>query len=206
MRNIFLAILITQISLISFAQTNKDTIKEVLTVANSGLAGYLKKIPQGEESYYGFKSRNEFSLVQFGNPYHVYALKNEFYTVNKVEDKDYFLHTEEWRVPVKVNGEYRVLLTIAKMKGKWTAVSFGSAMLAKELFDFEQKHPVSQNGILLTVYKPVCDFILFPSDGNTTVLKAFPVTSAVAAFGISNKNITEFSLENVLKMIKSKTN
>ena len=171
--------LILPILIGSNARAQSAEAQDVLTAAVAGINHFLEKIPQGEESFYGFQGRDEFSKVQPGNPYRIYTLNNEFYSTNNIENKNYITPTDQWIVPLKVNEKYRVLLTIAKMDGAWKAVNFGAAMLATELYEFENKHPLNnKNGMLLNVFEPLCDLVLYLNDENNSVLKAYPVSSA----------------------------
>lgn len=203
-----LLITLATVGLAALSQ-NSDQISEldeILAAANAGKDHFLGIIPIGEESFYGFNTRDEFSLVQLGNPYKVVALDYNFYGDNIIKEKNYIMEINEWIIPLKINDDYRVLLTISKMSGVWKTVNIGSARLAKELDEFESKHSLSdENLMLLYVYKPYCNFILFYPESNTSVLKAFPVNSAVIAFEIPNTDIFEDSLDNTLEMIKNKT-
>ncbi len=107
-----------------FAQ---DTdVNTVIAVANKSIKSYLEKIPAGNEKGYGFDNRQEFEIVKTGNPYHVFTLSNDFFKDDKLPtEKNYLVAVNEWRVPITVNGQYRALLTIAKVKGIWKAVNFG---------------------------------------------------------------------------------
>src|SRR3989442_72707 len=108
-----------------FSQEN--ILQNVLDAAHYGLSDYLNKIPNGEESKYGFNNREEFSLAQCGKPYEIFSLTKEFFSDENLADKrNYLVSTGEWRIAVTMKGENRVILTVAKMNGAWEVVCLGS--------------------------------------------------------------------------------
>ena len=115
---LILTIFITLIVLYTFAQNDSITVKEIIKVGNAGMKNYLEKIPVGNESLYGFNNRYEFENAVLSKPYQVVTVNKEFFNDNDITDKNYLMPTNEWRVPITLNGEYRVLLTVAKMNGE----------------------------------------------------------------------------------------
>jgi len=179
--------------------------KEISKAANSGYHEYLEKIPQGRESLYGFKNRDEFSLAKIGKPYQIFLLTKEFYTIPIINNDNYIVASDEWRVAVTVNNEYRAMVTVAKMNGIWEVVGIGAAGLASDLGVFEKQHPSQvQYGRILRVLQLDCEFLLTKSESVQPNFKTWFLRSADIAFDQSQDNNTSYSLEQVLLMVKDK--
>jgi hypothetical protein len=194
---LFLVILISFSSLFSYAQGDK--VKIFLDAASAGFKEYLEKIPNGQEPFYGFNNRNEFALAKIGKPYQIFTLSKDFFADTNLSDKEnYLVATEEWRVSINVNGESRILLTVAKMNGVYQTVGIGASALAKELGEFEKKYSSPNlEGKLLRVYQLECDLFI------TSAFKVYPLTSAQIALGKTNKNMSSYSLLQALLVIKN---
>jgi hypothetical protein len=179
--------------------------KEISDAANSGYHQYLEKIPRGRESLYGFKNRDEFALAKIGKPYQIFLLTKEFYTVPIINNDNYLVPSDEWRVAVTVNNEYRVMVTVAKMNGRWETVGIGAAGLANDLGVFEKQHPSSARyGRILRVLQLDCEFLLIPPDPLQSGFKTYFLRSADIAFDQSQDDNTSYSLQQVLLMVKDK--
>jgi hypothetical protein len=183
-----------------FAQ---DVEKKVLKAAKSGYREYLNKIPQGQERNFGFRSRTEFNKVTIGKPYRVVTLKNEFFTGKIDPARNYLAATDEFRIPLLVNNDYRVLITIVKMNGAWQVVNIGSSGMASELGILERKHPSpSRSGLIMCVYRASCDFFLSSPDNSLANPTAYPFESAVLGLSIKDKNLP-LSVNQLLPQIKA---
>ncbi len=185
----------------SYAQS--DDLQNVIAAANSGLQEWLQKIPEGKESLYGFRNRNDFATATIGRPYEIKTLNSLFFSDAKLTEKNYLISTGEWRVPILVNGEYHSLLTIGKMNDRWVAVGLGAAGLAQELGAFEKNYPsFNQKGILLRVHQLKCDFILFALNNSQSFNTVYPLKSAAMAMYESMKTNSSFPLSQALSLIK----
>lgn len=177
-------------------------LTEVNKAADAGISHFLDLIPVGEESHYGFKNRNEFTLVEFGTQYKVITLNKSFYTETFEKNKSYFQDANEWIIPIKVKDEYRALLTISKMDGIWKAVNFGSTGLANEFANFELLHPqLDGYGTMLSVHNPLCDFMLYYSKRISPDFIFFPLASAQMALEMTEKTLDIYSLEKLYDLI-----
>lgn len=110
----------------------------------------LNLIPRDEEEKYGFKSREEFKKAVLGIAYQEYSLNEG-------------APTGFWRVPVMVDGENKVLLSLSKKSGKWASTGFGAARLAREL-GFYERHFTAQKpswGRIVRDDEMTCDYIQF---------------------------------------------
>lgn len=134
--------------------------QSVIAAARQHVSHFLERIPAGQESLYGFKSRDEFRMVVIGNPYRMAKLNDNFYAEKKPTGNSYITASDEWRVPVSVNGEDRTLLTVIKTADSYQVVDFGGVQLAKELQEFRTAHPGNPGNFLLRVYSYPMDFFV----------------------------------------------
>jgi len=90
--------------------------------AERNLQLVLEKIPANDEISFGFNNREEFKIAVLGEPLEFiwYASTND--TSSKV-----------WRVPIVVNGEYRALLNVQKVKNNYKVTDFGASVLAVDI-------------------------------------------------------------------------
>jgi hypothetical protein len=182
--------------------TRETMIKEAM----DELQVWLKKIPGGNESGYGFTNRDEFSLATLGKHYEVFTLTNDFFKEEIQPGKNYLETTGEWRIPVMVNQENRAIITIFKKKNKWEIVELGARVLAKELQEFDRYPELAKNDVLrlLRVYQLQSDFLFADdpslSSGEITV---FPMHSAfINIEKIREGTKIKFGLNELLPCIK----
>ena len=177
---------------IVFAQSVCTAESEIIQIAKNSLPVFLEKIPIGLEEQYGFKSRKEFVTATVGKPFQVFSLSPVFWGDEKLSPQQLIQPLTEWRIPVIVNGEYRALLTVAKMNDDWKVVDFGAAGLAKELEAFGGKNMVMGNEvhcILLRIFQLQCDFVIIKNyDEELSSQKIFPLQSA--------RNISQINFED----------
>lgn len=180
-----------------------NDVRDVLEISREGYRNYLEKIPKGREALYGFKNREEFSIAEIGKVYEIFTLNKYFFSSNSLSGRDYLMPVGEWRVVITVKGEGRILLTIAKPKLSWEIVGLGAMGLVRELQEFERKYPSDdQVGLLLKVYQLSSNFILFPSNSQSSNFNVYPLATAKAVLGISDA--LEFTLQDALLLIKDK--
>ena len=185
-----LLLILLCLPMISFAQLNVIT-----KVADKELKSYLQKIPYGQEHFFGFENRNEFSQSKIGVPVEVLTLSENFFDDEKIlKDKNYFISTGNWRVPVIVNNKYKALLTVSTENNKWRIVKIGAKGLATELDRFKQNHPSNTDIKILRVFQLKGDFIL------TSNNSIYPLTSASKGLLVDVNN--SYSIHNILSLIK----
>jgi hypothetical protein len=208
MKKLFAILIMLFAAIVIRAQ--EENVQEIIDTANSGYMSYLELIPTGQESFYGFKSRDEFAMTKIGKPYQIFTLSQDFFSDASLADsKNYLVPTKEWRIPVMVNGENRTLVTVAIMNGKYAVVGIGGTGLSKELEELEKNYPTAnQEGKLLRVYQLECDFLLLPSDKSSSDINAYPMTSAKMAFYKADNKMTApfYSLFQTLLLIKNNIN
>lgn len=170
---VFLFFFTFQNLVLALPTNEKDT---VLKAARNELMQTLNQIPAGFESQYGFKNREEFNSASLNSILKVYFINS------KSSDKELqILTSNEYRIPVIINNEYRALLTVSKIDGDWHIVDFGAVALAKEIENYYNIVPsvIENEVIFLRIYGINCDFITSKkADENFDTCKFYPLQSA----------------------------
>ena len=143
--------------------SSEATRGDIAQAAVKQLPQWLDKIPSGQEQYYGFAEREEFSLATIGTPVHTFYFADEMAGDAPNHSTEKLAPSYEWRVPVAVNNEYRALVTVAPVDGEWKIVDIGAAGLAREL----GSHKTGHQNILLRSFKAKSDFLVIPSGDQT---------------------------------------
>lgn len=136
-----------------------DAIR-VRSVAAVGLRAFLERVPAGREHAYGFVARHEFNEAEVGEPYRVFML-NEEEVLHDLPPA--LVPLDEWRVPVLVRGDVRVLLTVGMVGGEWRVVELGARELARELAALELRHAAAPRVVrrgILRLFRLPCDVLL----------------------------------------------
>jgi len=193
-----------------FAYSQDMQFEEILKVAKVGYMNYLNKIPFGHETKYGFNNREEFEIVDFGKPYRIISLNNDFFNepeLSKENFHDYFFYTDEWCVPLSIDKDYRILLNVSKMNGEWKTVGIGSAPLAREIGGMEKQIGITeQYGIIFRIYQLKSDFLLCFPDDSSPEFFAYPLESAKISLGKNGKSVIPNSIHQLLPLIKNQIN
>ena len=153
---------------VSAADTESDAAfsdDSVSAAARRSLVLFLDKIPPGRESRYGFFDRYEFTRAIIGVPMRVYTADPDSADEVSGNGPDSPKVTNEWRVPVLVDGESRALLTVSVTDGALTATELGAAGLSRELGEFKKKYPARRSA-LLRLHTLQCDFIINDRTGS----------------------------------------
>jgi hypothetical protein len=150
----------------------------VQKVAQSQLMELLNAIPVGAEENYGFNSREEFAEAKLTTPYEMFS----------TDGTGTVAALEEWRVPVVVGDDFRMLIDVRKSGSTYAAVGIGAAQLASELGQVERATATgsvaqpSQNKSILRAFKQTADFVVYDLDPrqpqNKGQLKIMPLKSA----------------------------
>ena len=118
---------------------------EVARAAEEGLPDMLGKIPPGAWSEYGFASGEELSEAAPGVPLPLFTITPA--ALNSYQPGDpadsLLSETTLWYVPVRVKESVRSFLVVDRMEGRWQAVSFGYAPLAKPVEAMLEQWPAS---------------------------------------------------------------
>lgn len=177
--------------LFSAADTQNETLfsdDSIITIARSSLGEFLDKIPMGRESRYGFSNRAEFAKATIGIPIRVYTANPDSTNGLSGNDPNSPKATNEWRVPVLVDGESRALLTVSVNNGALSATELGAAELSRELGEFKKKHPARRSA-LLRLQALQCDFIINDRTGSGFDKADYhPLRSARDAFRLGDNS------------------
>jgi len=182
-----------------------ETDKQVREQAKSELNLFLKQIPAGKESNYGFENIAEIHKSEVGIPYRVFTILplNLINPAGKISDN--FTSLDEWIVPITVDGNFKAFLTVVKKDNKFETVNFGDAGLAKEIQKYEEVFNNKKGKIILRQYQLECDFLIFAESienaGNTEV---YPLESARIVFGKIKFNNVSKNLSEIFKLIRDK--
>jgi hypothetical protein len=176
-------------------------------VAESGLAQFLGKIPAGSESLYGFSSRDELLQVKLGTPIPVFTIVPDSTMGDIVTAKEYLTITDEWRIPITVDGEAKALLTLSKVNGTWKCVDFGAAGLAREIQKFIESHSFDetrQQLALLRLYQLHADFAMVRDTATSVNAAAFYPLRSASVMLERNRNPLErvYDLQKLLPVLK----
>ncbi len=160
----YITLLIISVSACSSIKSKSNKNETLVKAAQKELPSTLKKIPEGKELAYGFKSRDEFKSAKIGEPFKFNTYRNSQFTEEST-----------FSAPVVVDSEYRALATLASINDTTRIVDFGASVLAQEIQQIQQQNPSYQFKGILRVYKFTSDFAILTKDQNSYY---FPLTSA----------------------------
>ncbi|MDQ3109455.1 MAG: hypothetical protein M3R17_06130 [Bacteroidota bacterium] len=202
MKKIFFLFLAAIIALSFSVIDNHEA--QVKKAAQEQLQTALAGIPAGQEINFGFVSREEFKSGIIGEVYRTITLTNDFYKDAILTDKDYIRVQNEWRVPVMINGENRVLLTVFGQDTALNIVDVGGALLAKEM----QSKSIGQTQkekFIFRIYTLTMDFIVFVDQGKTLAEGVYyPMNSAL--MGMPLPDGSPMTQAEVFHHVKKKLN
>jgi hypothetical protein len=180
-----------------------DHETQVKKAAQEQLQAALAGIPVGQESNFGFASREEFKSGTIGEVYRTITLNTDFYQDKDLSnEKDYIRVQNEWRVPVVVNGENRVLLTVFGEETALNVVDIGGALLAKEIQSKSIGHS-QKDKFIFRIYPLTMDFIVFVDHGKSLAEgEYYPMNSAL--MGMPTLNGASMTQAEAFKQIKKK--
>ena len=180
------------------------TPDQVIKAANSGLQQYLRLIPAGSETQYGFSSRYEIQNASVGKPLQALALNTDFYNKVYVPGINYLVVRNEWRVPVVFNNEYKTLLTVTGNQNNLTVVDLGGAGLSRELQTVIAKESKDDNYYILRIYPLSADFFVDVNSGSNSMANAtyIPLSSAITAIP-SLQQKSSYTISELLPIIKT---
>lgn len=170
---------------------------EVIKAAEKGLAEFIPQIPLQEMENYGFLSPDEYFSVKLGEPFKLYTIPPQgIDTLALSPSVDKVLaETDHWMVPVMVQGERRVMITVVSNKDRWEAVGLSGARLAYELDTIFAglDNEVRLAGVLgeyrikfVRIFQVASDF-LFIQSGSREFLK--PLRSAHISLGLPDDHL-----------------
>jgi hypothetical protein len=182
---------------------NASSDQQIRKVAETQLPMYLARINPGNETDYGFTVNDNLANCEIGKPYRLLVFNSDYYTGNLVENTNYLEIQNEWRAPVNLNGQSRVLLTITGNPGNFTVTDFGDTSIAKELQAKSMLTDKEDVFYLLRINLLTADFLVAEHDNSFADAKFIPLASAVKAIpamGSSKKNW--YALDEIQQMVK----
>jgi hypothetical protein len=174
--------------------------QQVKKAAQDQLQATLAMIPAGQEPGFGFASREQFQSATIDEVYRTISFTNEFYQEQKLTDKNYIRVQNEWRVPVLVDGDNRVLLTVFGQDTSLNVVDIGGTLLAKEL-QIKSEGQSEKDKFILRVYPLAIDFVVFVAHGKTLAEgNYYPMNSARAALpSLTGTALTQTEIFSLVK-------
>jgi hypothetical protein len=159
-----------------------STEQLVTKTAAQSLMTWLAKIPAGQERNYGFADRQEFEQAAVGQPVRMATIDPQSILAEANPDYKLVKEMKVWRVPVLVKGDYRALLTVARVEGSYHTVEIGAAGLAGELGHFAQAgigKQANDRTYILRIFQLRSDFILVaPAEAELEDGEIYPMQSA----------------------------
>jgi hypothetical protein len=176
---------------IASAQQAVSEKNTVATTARQSLQTWLAKIPEGREKDYGFSTREEFARATIGVPLRMATITPQAVLESGPAERGKVQIYDAWRAPVLVDGEYRLLLTVARIGPSLKVVEMGAANLAAELGHFRGEGIGSKAGtstLLLRLFQLKCDFLLVAGeDGRPESGWFYPLQSARLFLGLGTR-------------------
>ncbi|MFA5405050.1 MAG: hypothetical protein WC358_08960 [Ignavibacteria bacterium] len=157
---LFFPILIGSYIYITNNNDEPDIYREIKNTAKDGLQDFIKQIPEGYETEYGFSSKYEVINATIGNVYEVYTISPEFLNFPNNDKKSFVRPIGQFRVEVTYNDEVKTYLTVDKVNGNYKVVDLGGAELSKEFSKTVSR--VRDNNprrIIFRLYQLQCDFL-----------------------------------------------
>lgn len=195
------------ILLLPFRAYPINTPDEVRMAAETGLPEMLNAIPEGFESYYGFKNREEFDNAYIAEAYQLCTISPE--KLNMAYQGNHYIDAlKVWRFPVICAGQTRSLLTVAQINGEWKAVEIGAAGLAAEFNDLEKNFSQANKSkarVLLRLFQLESDYLVLVRPARAVEDGIFyPLRSAVRSLGIAQPPSEGLSFGEVLSLLQEK--
>lgn len=206
-------VLLCSYSRASYGQSEAAVIK----TAQNDLQTMLNQIPAGQLEAFGFNCRGEFSAATIGKPYRMLGFHPDFYkgkmdwkvsTVTNGKyitpfNNDVIVAQDQWRVPVIVNGQQRMLLTVALNNGVYETVDMGAAGLAAELQDKSKTADPNSQLCLFRIYPLEADFFVEASSSSFESAKFTPLFGATMSMPVLNEMKAPLTVYDIMPIIKN---
>jgi hypothetical protein len=167
---------------------------EVKLAAMKGLKPFLDALPPEYYSRYGFISNRKVSRVSLGEPFQIHTITPD--KINAYDPKEDIFSVISskniWLFPVLAEEKAQMLLTVARVKGRWKAVALGSAGLARQL-DYIILSCPSAKGYeytFLRIYEAKADFIVLKRNDD---IKIKPLSSAILSLKLKRTPMLDSS-------------
>jgi hypothetical protein len=142
--------------------------------ATEGLPVFLEALPEDILSQFNFSGPEELDRATLGTPFQVYSIDpQDILDYDAGTPIDSIVYgTDQWLFPVTIDGQVRVLLEVANMKGTYQAVALGSAGLGQQWSNANEQYS-SRDGYINTlvrIYQAKADFVLLGGAGGDKLL------------------------------------
>jgi hypothetical protein len=190
-----------------------DIYREIKESAKNGLQDFVKQIPDGYESEYGFNSKYEIFNSDIGNVYEVYTISPNFLNFPNLDKKSFIKPLEQFRVEVVFNDEVKTFLTVDKINGNYKVVDLGGAELAKEFRKIiSGTNDNNPRRIIFRLYQIQCDFLAtstnsekFRAGGSEIeTFNFYSTLSSRRTFSGINDYAKKYSIEEIIPYISDK--
>ncbi len=180
-----------------------DADKQVMQAAATQLEVFLNKIEPGNEADYGFTTADHTDACTVGKPYRILAFSSDLYYKPLAEDKDYIIIKNEWRVPVMLNGQSRVLLTVTGGSGNYSVTDMTEPQLARELQLKGTSMSNDDTWYLLRIPAIAADFFVSEHDNSFADAQFMPLASAITNIpSLSKTHKPIYTITEVQQMVK----
>ena len=187
-----------------FVPQDSNTERVVMKAAEGQLDAYLGKIQPGHYVEFGFKPSDDLDNCGIAKPYRLMTFTNDFYAHDLEDNKNYTDIKNEWRVPVTVKGEHRVLLTVNGSSGNYKISGMGDAELAKELEIKSAAYNENDAYYLLRVPPLSADFFVSEHENSFSDAEFIPLESAKTAIpSLRLASKASYTLEEIQAMVKT---
>ena len=169
----------------------------VLRAARLGLPSFLRDIPPSERRHFGMFKPEDISKAKPGRPFRIYTADPEALKALLPSRPlgTLLKETGEWFVPILVDREWRLLMTVSKMNGVWEAVGISDASLAAEIGKFQARWPglaaasavpADTEPKFLRVFQAAADFMYVEAPGGEFL---WPFPSGLRALNLAEGDL-----------------
>jgi len=129
-----------------FAQNMKN---DMISYVEEHYTKFLELIPVNKENLYGFENREMFNRCDVGTPIKLLVINDD----NEIKI------TNEWRVPLSIDGKYITLITVIEDDKNYHIVDIGGSYLAKRIDSYNRNN--EKISFMLRDYRNKTDYVSF---------------------------------------------
>ncbi len=180
------------------------TDKRIMDAIEEQLPKMLMNLRGGDEKQYGFREDDDIDECFPGKPCRLLVFSNEFYTTDSLEeDKNYLVIKNEWRVPLKMKGINRNMLTVTGFSGNYVIGKMGDTTVAQDLQGIGKSNKEEDTYYLLSIPRLNAYFFVQESDNSLTEAQFKPLASTIARIpALDNPVKDTYSLTEMQAIVK----
>ena len=148
----------------SYAQNTEIMTHSLLKIANDDLEKWVSLIKKDNIQNYGFNSNDELNKIELGMPIQTLLLSPSFYEDSLLSDNNYFIESEEYRIPIIVNGTIRSFLILNNENNQWLVVGVGENILASNLMNCIQINQIEIENVIVFLHEPLSRSVYLITD------------------------------------------